>query len=166
MRLIDSVALPAWLEALRHVIDDDRATPLVAGQAARLLYESERLSSEEAVVLLGRKLSPGATMVEAAGFFEGFLEGAGDRLIHDQSLRCCVSDWILELDEQMFVETLPIFRRVFSSLDKMERQRLMAAALGQETQHTRFVVIEDIDNCWAQHMQNIAKLLKGGPIHE
>jgi hypothetical protein len=166
MRLIDSVALPAWLEALRDVIDDDRATPLVAGQAARLLYESERLGSEEAVVLLGRKLSPGATMVEAAGFFEGFLEGAGDRLIHDQSLRCCVSDWILELDEQMFVETLPIFRRVFSSLDKMERQRLMAAALGQETQHTRFVVIEDIDNCWAQHMQNIAKLLKGGPIHE
>jgi hypothetical protein len=166
MRLIDSVALPSWLEALKDVVDDERATPLISGQSARLLYESERISSEEAVILLGRKLSPGTTVVDAAGFFEGFLEGAGDRLIHDQSLRSCVSDWVLKLEEDTFVEALPIFRRVFSNLDKMERQRLMSAVLGQETRHARHSVIEGIDNCWTQHMQMISTILGARTTHE
>ncbi|MCU0710568.1 MAG: DUF5682 family protein [Pirellula sp.] len=166
IRLIDSVALSSWLEALRDIVDDERATALIGGQAARLLYESDQLSSDEAVTLLGRKLSPGSTMSEAAGFFEGFLEGAGVRLIHDQSLRSCINDWILEIDEESFVEALPIFRRVFSNLDKMERQRLLVAALGQETQHTRYVVTQGIDHCWSEHVQTIASILKGRADHE
>ena len=159
MRLIESKATDTWLVALGDVVGDERSTPLVAGQAARLLYESDKLSSDEAVTLLGRKLSPGTTISEAAGFFEGFLDGAGDRLMHDESLRGCVSQWILELEEQVFIETLPLFRRVFSNLDGMERQRLMAIVIGKETKTNHFELIENIEDKWDAHFQTIVNIV-------
>jgi len=161
MQLLDSSSRGTWLQSLRDVVDDVQSTALVAGQAARLLYEGEQINSEEVVVLLARRLSPGTTTSAAAGFFEGFLDGAGERLIHDAPLRSCVSDWVLSLDEQTFVESLPLFRRVFSSLDKMERQRLMAAVLGRETQHQGYEVSEGFASHWPEQMQTIARILKG-----
>jgi hypothetical protein len=161
MQLLDSSSRGTWLQSLRDVVDDVQSTALVAGQAARLLYEGEQINSEEVVVLLARRLSPGTTTSAAAGFFEGFLDGAGERLIHDAALRSCVSDWVLSLDEQTFVESLPLFRRVFSSLDKMERQRLMAAVLGRETEHQGYEVWEDFASHWPDQMQTIAMILKG-----
>jgi hypothetical protein len=161
MQLLDSSSRGTWLQSLRDVVDDNQSTALVAGQAARLLYEGEQINSEEVVVLLARRLSPGTTTSAAAGFFEGFLDSAGERLIHDAPLRSCVSDWVLSLDEQTFVESLPLFRRVFSSLDKMERQRLMAAVLGRETEHQGYEVSEDFVSHWPDQMQTIAMILKG-----
>ena len=152
MQLLDSSSRGIWLQSLRDVVDDAQSTALVAGQAARLLYEGEQINSEEVVVLLARRLSPGTTTSAAAGFFEGFLDGAGERLIRD---------WVLSLDEQTFVESLPLFRRVFSSLDKMERQRLMAAVLGRETQHQGYEVSEGFASHWPEQMQTIARILKG-----
>ena len=161
LQLIESSAIGAWLDSLHEVMGDDQATPLVAGQAARLLYEGEHIASEDAVSLLARKLSPGTTTSEAAGFFEGFLEGAGNRLIHDEQLRGCVSDWIMCLDEQTFVESLPLFRRVFSNMDQMERRRLLDAALGRQTVQTGYQVIEDVDEIWPEHMERIVNILNG-----
>lgn len=163
IQLLESSAVASWLDSLREVISDDQATPLVAGQAARLLYEGEHIDSEAAVRLLDRKLSPGATMSEAAGFFEGFLEGAGNRLIHDGNLRTCVSDWMIGLDEETFVNSLPLFRRVFSNLDKMERRRLLDAALGRTSTQTGYQVIEEFDELWPKHMKKVASILSGEP---
>ena len=43
----------AWHEALRAIMHDTQATPLLAGAAAGLLYEAEALSPEHAAFLLG-----------------------------------------------------------------------------------------------------------------
>lgn len=161
LQLVESPSLELWLDSLRELMTDDQATPLVAGQAARLLYEGEHITSQHAVDVLARKLSPGVSTSEAAGFFEGFLEGAGNRLIHDQQLRRCVSDWIIGLDFQTFVESLPLFRRVFSNMDAMERRRLLDAALGRQSAKTGYRVVDDIDQLWPDHLERIANLLRG-----
>lgn len=161
LQLVDSPSLELWLDALREVMDDDKATPLVAGQAARLLYEGDHITSQQAVDVLARKLSPGTSTSEAAGFFEGFLEGAGSRLIHDQQLRRCVSDWIVGLEDQTFVESLPLFRRVFSNMDQMERRRLLNAALGRQTVQTGYRIVEDVDDVWSDHFERVTDILRG-----
>jgi hypothetical protein len=146
---------------LRDVVDDNTATTLVAGQSARLLYEGDHISSQEVVNVLARKLSPGTTLQNAAGFFEGFLDGAGERLIHDSQLRNCVNDWIISLDEETFIQSLPLFRRVFSNLDKMERKRLMTAVLGHEVTYSGFRLIDDCDKLWPDHLQRVLGILNG-----
>ncbi|UPT62546.1 MAG: DUF5682 family protein [Hyphomonadaceae bacterium JAD_PAG50586_4] len=67
-----------WRGALRAITDDPQAAPLIAGVAARLLYAAEELAPEDAALLLSRALSPGRSIADAAGFFEGFFEGAGE----------------------------------------------------------------------------------------
>jgi hypothetical protein len=121
----------SWLDALEAIVADALASPLVSGTAARLLHACGRLSAPDAADLLGRMLSPGRSVSDAADFFEGFLGGASHELIHDEALRGAVDRWILSLDPDNFIGYLPLFRRSFSSLDRMERRRLLDAVFGR-----------------------------------
>lgn len=152
-----------WHAALRKLLDDDQATRLVAGVAARLLYEADLLSAEEAAALLARMLSPGTPVAEAAGFFEGFLQGAGQRLIHDTPLREAVDAWLTSLEEEPFVANLPLFRRIFSALDRSERRRLMDAALGRGGTAARgYRLLPGAAAAWPAHEARIIALMQAG----
>jgi hypothetical protein len=116
-----------WHDALGRLLKDNQATRLIAGVAARLLYEADLLAADDAAGLLSRMLSPGTPVGEAAGFFEGFFAGAGQRLIHDAPLRGAVDAWLMALEGEDFTASLPLFRRVFAVLDRTERRRLIDA---------------------------------------
>ena len=152
----------AWTAALTTLAFDGAATRIVAGQAARLLYEAGEMGSDDAVQLLQKMLSPGTPVADAAGYFEGFLDGAGALLIHDKALRDCVGAWLADLEEETFTESLPLFRRVFSSLDKMERKRLLDAALGRETGRAGMTVAEGLETHWPGHFAMVTGILGGG----
>jgi hypothetical protein len=160
---LDSDVRVAWQEALRRTLTDDQATRLIAGLAARILYAADQLSSEAAADLLSRMLSPGMAVTDAAGFFEGFFDGAGDRLIHDAPLREAVDGWLLSLEEEDFVAYLPLFRRVFSALDKTERRRLMDALFARsKTGQAGYRLVDGAALVWPSHFERITALLKAG----
>lgn len=159
---LDSEIVATWHEALGKLFEDDQVTRLVAGTAARLLYEAEKLAAQDAATLLARMLSPGTPIAEAAGFFEGFLEGAGERLIHDHLLREAVDGWLSSLDEDSFVASLPLFRRVFSALDRSERRRLMDATLGRiDTGARGYVSLPGAAALWPAHEARVLALMTG-----
>jgi len=161
---LESEVAVTWHDSLRKLLDDEQATHLIAGVAARLLYEAELLSANEAAALLARMLSPGTPVAEAAGFFEGFLEGAGQRLIHDTSLREAVDAWLNALEEKSFVANLPLFRRVFSALDRNERRRLMDAALGRAGTSARgYRLLAGAAALWPAHEARVLALMMGAP---
>ena len=152
-----------WRETLTSLLHDDQTTRLIAGTAARLLYEAELLAADHAADLLARMLSPGTPIAEAAGFFEGFFEGAGQRLIHDAALRGAVDGWLLSLDDEAFTASLPLFRRVFSALDRNERRRLMDALFARNTGGAKgYRLIPDAATIWPQHEARVIALLNAG----
>jgi hypothetical protein len=160
----DAEVIEAWRRALDTVVADDQATPLVAGAAARLLYEGEAMTPDAASELLGRMLSPGRTAEAAAGFFEGFFEGGGERLIHDGGLRGAVDAWIQSLDPEPFTAYLPLFRRALSDLDRMQRRRLLDALLGREAPGLAGVrLAEDAAAVWPAHLARVTEILTGRP---
>lgn len=159
---LDVDVVAQWHDALATLIDDDQTTRLVAGTAARLLYEADMLVADDAATLLGRMLSPGTPVAQAAGFFEGFLDGAGQRLIHDTALRDAVDRWLGDLDEEAFVANLPLFRRVFAALDRNERRRLLDAALGQSGRDARgYRLLPDAASYWPAHEARVLALMTG-----
>ncbi len=161
---LEAEVVATWHAALRTLFEDAQATRLVAGAAARLLYEAERLSADAAAALLARMLSPGIPVAEAAGFFEGFLEGAGQRLIHDAALRDAVDAWLASLEEDAFVANLPLFRRVFAALDRNERRRLMDAALGRSGDRARgYRLLPGAAGMWPAHQARVLALMTGAP---
>ncbi|MDA9501380.1 DUF5682 family protein [Bradyrhizobium sp. CCBAU 11357] len=160
---IEADIVAGWRDALRALMNDDHATRLIAGTAARLLYEAELLTADHAADLLTRMLSPGTPVAEAAGFFEGFFEGAGQRLIHDAALRGAVDAWLMTLDEEGFTASLPLFRRVFSALDRTERRRLMDALFARSTGAARgYRLIAGANEIWPAHQVRVLELVKAG----
>ncbi|ONG56046.1 hypothetical protein BKE38_06870 [Pseudoroseomonas deserti] len=160
---LDAETVAAWHGALATMLEDEQATQLVAGAAGRLLYEGEQIGAEAAAALLQRRLSPGIAVAQAAGFFEGFLAGAGQRLIHDAALRQAVDGWMLGLEEDSFVANLPLFRRVFSDLDRQERRRLMDAARGQAEASARgYRLLPGAAALWPAHEARIRALIEAG----
>ena len=153
----------SWRDALGALLNDGQTTRLIAGTAARLLYEAELLTADHAADLLTRMLSPGTPVAEAAGFFEGFFEGAGQRLIHDATLRGAVDAWLMELDEDAFTASLPLFRRVFSALDRTERRRLMDALFARSTGGAKgYRLIAGAGDFWPAHQARVIDLLTSG----
>jgi hypothetical protein len=140
---------------------------LLAGMAARLLHDADAITSDEAATLLGRALSPGRAVAEAAGFFEGFFAGAGERLIHDTALRESVDRWMGGLDAEHFVEHLPLFRRAFSDLDRMQRKRLLDALAGRAGAGLPGrVLAPDAATIWPRHLERLTALLTARPADE
>ncbi|WP_353019705.1 DUF5682 family protein [Mesorhizobium sp. M0800] len=154
--------LDGWRNGLAAVLEASRSTALLAGCAAHLLYEAGRLSAEAAAGLLGRRLSPGTPVTDAAGFFEGFFSTAGQRLIYDEGLRGAVDGWLRSLDEDAFIAHLPLLRRVFSNLDSMERRRLIEAVLGRAARLPAGVTpTPDGGEAWRRHLGLLGPLLNG-----
>jgi hypothetical protein len=160
---LDDDVVTSWRDALLALLRDEQATRLISGTAARLLYEVERLAAADAADLLARMLSPGTPVAEAAGFFEGFFEGAGERLIHDAALRGAVDDWLMGLEGEAFTASLPLFRRVFSALDRSERRRLMDAVFGRSGSGTKgYRLIPGAAAFWPEHEARVIEILNGG----
>lgn len=160
---LEAAVVTNWHHALQALLRDSQATRLVAGTAARLLYEVERLTAGQAADLLARMLSPGTPVTEAAGFFEGFFDGAGQRLIHDAPLRGAVDAWLMTLEEEAFTGGLPLFRRVFSGLDRNERRRLMDALFSRGGDGARgYRLIAGAVDLWPSHQARVIELLDAG----
>jgi len=115
------------------------------------------------VALLSLRLSPGTKVGDAAGFLEGFFTASARRLIYDEGLRAAVDEWLGRLSADDFTAYLPLTRRVFSSLDSMERKHLMAALSGTGQQMpTGLVLAPDSEAAWNRHFQVLAAILVGG----
>ncbi len=154
----------AWDEGLAAVVDDAQASPKVAGCAAQLRYASGTLDAADVVLLVRRRLSPGTRAVVAAGFLEGFFARAADRLVYDAGLREAVSAWLTALDEDEFVASLPLLRRVFAALGSSDRGRLLAAALGGGARRAVGVALADDGGAgWERQLAVVARLLTSEP---
>ena len=160
---IDAETREIWISSLRDVADHEETSPLIAGVAAQILAESGAISPEDMALRLRRALSPGVPVAAAAGFFEGFFQGGALRLIQDPTLREAVDGWLLELDEENFIESLPLLRRVFSEFDAAERKRLFAALFGKPASGPAgLVAAPDLAALWPRHEARILGLLTGG----
>ena len=160
---LDPGVLENWQTALRQILADKQATRLIAGLSARILYAADQLSVEDAASLLARMSSPGTAIADAAGFFDGFFDGAGERLTHDAPLRDAVDGWLLSLEEDDFVTHLPLFRRVFSVLDRSERRRLMDALFGRtKSGRAGYRLVDGAELVWPGHLERVAALLDAG----
>ncbi len=157
----------AWRSALGALVEDAQAAPLVAGTAARLLYHAGELTAQDAALHLGRALSPGRAVADAAGFFEGFFESAGERLIHDKPLRDAVDLWVQGLEGEHFTEHLPLFRRAFANLDRMQRRRLLDALFGRAgAQLPGRAAAPGAEAAWPRHLARLTAILTGKPSAE
>ncbi len=152
-----------WRHALLEIMASAQSSPRLAGVAVSLLYVADVISPEAASAHLAQRLSPGIAAADAAAYFEGFFEGGAERLLHDAPLRSAVDSWISELDEDIFTQYLPLFRRVFSALDSLQRKRLLDSVMGRTVTGslTGLALSADAAALWPAHLDALKNLLEG-----
>lgn len=117
-----------WYQTLHTLMNDSDLHGLIGGRSCRLLVDSKELSQDEALHCLQQTLMTRPLDTPAAlrsGFWiEGFLKGSGLVLLHDHALWELLDKWVMSVDEQNFIDTLPMLRRTFADFSDSSRRQL------------------------------------------
>jgi hypothetical protein len=154
----------AWYAALGAVQRSTASNGLLAGAAARLLFDAGQADAEVTATALGLALAPAQATAYATAWIEGFLRGSGLVLIHHQALFALLDTWLGSLAEDTFRETVPLLRRAFSEFSPPERQQLLAlAAAGPAAPQA---APEALDFDWERgaRVLPVLRTLLGGPV--
>ena len=103
---------------------------MVAGYATRLIYDYKLLDSEKLATAFGLALSSAVEYSHAASWLEGFLKGSGTILLIDDALWGLINNWVNTLQDDHFIQVLPLLRRTFSQYSNPERRKLGEKAKG------------------------------------
>ncbi|QBS41055.1 DUF5682 family protein [Nocardia sp. CS682] len=120
----DGWATGEWLGALRKLADRDDVHGALVGRAVRLLCDAGIIDETDSARRLSAALSVGNIAAAKAAWIDGFLGGRGLLLVHDRELLRLIDDWLSELREDQFVETLPLLRRTFGAFESGERRAI------------------------------------------
>lgn len=123
-----------WLDFLRQMRNSAHVHPLLSGYSTRLLNDKGEISREEMQNTLSYYSSVGNNPADMASWFEGFLRSSGSILLLDDHLWNLVNNWICSLNEDTFLELLPIMKRTFSEFSSAERRKLGEKAKNSDSQ--------------------------------
>lgn len=128
--LNDSEMSDMWKEFIRQMQHTAHVHPLLSGYASRLMYDKGEIAPEAMQHTLSFYSSVGNSPSDMAYWFEGFLRSSGSVLLLDDKLWNLINTWICGLEEEVFMELLPILRRTFSEFTPPERRKL-----GEKAKH-------------------------------
>lgn len=153
-----------WLEALRKLLTKTGINQLIVGCTCRLLLDAQYLSEKEAEKQLSYSLSSSNEPTKVAAWIEGFLKGSGMILIYDNKLWNLIYRWVAQIQEDVFMELLPILRRTFSKFEYAERRKIgekakegiITANYSKDSSK-----LEEIDSAQAEMVLPVLKMLMG-----
>ncbi|MYR33151.1 hypothetical protein GTW20_12975 [Nocardiopsis alba] len=125
--------LAEWLDTLADLAVRENVPGRIAGRVNRILTDAGRVDAEELRRRLGLVMSPGVEPTRAVAWLEGFLQGSGLILVHDDRLLGLIDTWLLGLSEERFVAILPLLRRTFGAFGGGERQEIGTAVTRLDT---------------------------------
>ena len=129
IRLLENPAHEAdWYAALAAVQRNAATNGLLAGAAARLLFDARQADADATATALGLALAPAQPTDYATAWIEGFLRGSGLLLIHHRELFDLLDTWLSELAEATFREIVPLLRRAFTDFSLPERRQILEIA--------------------------------------
>ncbi|TPG63789.1 DUF5682 family protein [Hymenobacter nivis] len=129
LRLLEQPAHEAaWYGALAAVQRNAASNGLLAGAAARFLFDAQHADADATATTLGLALAPAQPTDYATAWIEGFLRGSGLLLIHHHELFALLDAWLGALPEDTFREIVPLLRRAFTDFSLPERRQLLELA--------------------------------------
>jgi hypothetical protein len=118
----------SWFDALEACGMSQLSHPLVSGRCVRVLTEHGHWTTGQAAQQLSLRCSPAVAPLAAAHWLEGFLQGSGSLLVHNDELWQLLDEWLLSQQSDTFVELLPLLRRTFATFSAPERRQLAERA--------------------------------------
>ena len=146
-----------WQQTLSIISNGKSTAPVISGYATRLLDDHKIISGDGLVKAFYYAMSSATAPAIAAAWLEGFLKGSGTMLLLDNDLWNVVATWVEQLDEEMFIQVLPLLRRTFSNFTKPERRKL-----GEKVKHggISLTIIKEMNFDEERGMKGIEVVMK------
>jgi len=156
----DESLLENWRRQLGLMVDDDQVAASVAGLSLRRLHDLLVWDLPAVAAAFSRHTS-GQELQRAGAFLESFLSGGSEIILQDRPLLQLIDAWLCELDEQDFVEALPLLRRSFAGFDGVARRRLMENIDKGPMVHTGAAPMPDVerDGAFAEALPLLYRIL-------
>lgn len=116
--------LTSWIAVLQQLADQRGVNGLLAGRCCRLLFELRVWDAEAVATHMNHALSRASEPPAAATWVEGFLQGSGQALLHNDALWDILDAWVTRLPGNAFTEILPLLRRTFATFSAAERRQM------------------------------------------
>ena len=130
--LQDEEHTEAWHKTLVAVADQKGTHGLLVGLCVRLLLNVGVFDRAETAVRMERALSVRLVsgreieqLTQTAAWLEGFLQGSGLLVLHDQVLWQLLDEWLTALQGDRFQDILPLLRRTFADFPETIRQQIL-----------------------------------------
>jgi hypothetical protein len=120
----DETLSHTWRHQLALMVEDDNVADAISGLSLRRLHDLQAWEATAVAAAFSRH-TRGQELQRAGAFLESFLSGGSEIILHDQLLLQLVDEWLCELTEVEFTESLPLLRRSFTGFDSVARRRLM-----------------------------------------
>jgi hypothetical protein len=133
-----------WQDCLQKISSSQAAAPIIAGYTTRLLNEYKILIDDALIKAFYYAMSTATAPTIAAQWLEGFLKGSGTILLFDENLWQILNNWIAQLDDNTFIDTLPLLRRTFANYTPSEKNKLGLKAKNGTT-NTNIISIKQQD---------------------
>ncbi len=114
-----------WYQVLIKIAEQAGSHTMLNALTHRILFERKIYSSEKVSKRMHYQLSSGAQSMEQALWIEGFLYGSAMILIHHFPFWKIVDDWLDEVEENHFMEIVPVLRRTFAEFTPVEKRKLI-----------------------------------------
>jgi hypothetical protein len=132
-----------WLQALASVSDGVHG--LLRGRFARIRLEAGELDAAGLQTLARLSLSTAVPPAQAAAWIEGLLRGGALAVLHQDGVWRALDGWLGGLQEEAFIEALPLMRRAFSAFQAGERHAMANKVIQFDQAPRAAAVTEDLD---------------------
>jgi hypothetical protein len=113
-----------WHLVLQTMVKQSMTHGLIRGRCCRILLDVGIFKADEAVRHMRQATSRVETPNHAAAWLEGFLHGSGLILLHNEILLNIIDEWVMALDDELFIGVLPLLRRLFTTFTDPERKEI------------------------------------------
>jgi len=149
----------AWLEANQQIVGLNQAAPMIQGYCCKILYDAGILDQEATSNEFSKALSINNTPDFSANWLEGFLKDAATILILDDTIWNIVNEWLINLEETIFLQVIPLLRRTFAIYSNIEKRKIAERAKHGKTEPTNVFQPTAIDEMRARKVLPILEKL-------
>lgn len=154
--------LVSWYHVLQVLVDQSNVHGMLVGKCCRLLLDSRVLGQEEIARRMGLACSSANEPSQVAAWVEGFLQGSGLLLLHDDKLWQLLDQWVTTLPAEAFTAVLPLLRRTFATFPAPERRQMGERVRGRSASRRQTEKDEAIDSELAEAVVATVRMFLGG----
>ncbi|MFH5803913.1 DUF5682 family protein [Alienimonas sp. DA493] len=157
-----------WRGVLFALTNADEVHGLLRGWAARTLLEERAIDAEELARRARLALAAASEPAAAAAWVEGLLRGSAKVLLYEDAVWAALDGWLGTLDDERFLEVLPLLRRSFAHFSHPERREMgervkTLSGAGGTTAAKTLAAGPAVDEERARRVIPVLKLILGTP---